>query len=91
MPCDEVPLEGILEIPWSRLDTATLDAILEEFVLREGTDYGEQEADLASKKNDVRHQLQSGRAKLLFDPINNSCQIELTERLIQRGWHHERS
>ncbi|MCX2957923.1 MAG: YheU family protein, partial [Serratia symbiotica] len=27
-------------IPWQELETATLNSLLESFVLREGTDYG---------------------------------------------------
>ena len=29
-------------IPWQQLPAATLDSLIESFVLREGTDYGEQ-------------------------------------------------
>mgnify|MGYP001263650945 CR=1 FL=1 len=91
MSFDESPREGILVIPWDRLASETLDAIILEYVLREGTDYGEQEVSLAGKKSDVLHQLQSGSAMLLFDPIENSCHIELTHTLIQQGWRDERS
>ena len=35
-----------VEIPASRLSTAALDGLIEEFVTRDGTDYGEQEHTL---------------------------------------------
>ena len=33
----------IVIIPWQELEVATLENLIETFVLREGTDYGEQE------------------------------------------------
>ena len=36
-------------IPWQDLDPETLDNLIESFVLREGTDYGEHERSLADK------------------------------------------
>lgn len=90
MSYDDEPREGVLVIPWERLSADVLDAIIDEFVLREGTDYGASEVSLADKKSDVFSQLQNGRAKLLFDPITNSCHIELTQVLIQQGWRDER-
>ncbi|MDO6683011.1 MULTISPECIES: YheU family protein [unclassified Oceanobacter] len=76
-PQDDTPDHGVLEIPWNRLSTDALDAVLAEFVLREGTDYGEQEFSLTDKKQHVKQQLESGKARLLFDPIENSCHIDL--------------
>ena len=48
-------------IPWEQLPAATLDNLIESFVLREGTDYGEQTFTLAEKVEHVRQQLQRGR------------------------------
>ncbi len=36
-------------IPWQQVDSETLDNLLEAFVLREGTDYGEHERSLTEK------------------------------------------
>ena len=36
-------------IPWQDLAPETLDNLIESFVLREGTDYGEQERSLEQK------------------------------------------
>ena len=47
-------------IPWQDLAPETLDNLIESFVLREGTDYGEQERSLEQKVNDVKRQLKSG-------------------------------
>ena len=38
-----------VEVPWDRLAPETLRQVIESFVHREGTDYGEQEASLERK------------------------------------------
>jgi len=65
-----------LQIPLSELSTAALDAIIEEFVLREGTDYGERSFDLASKCVAVRKQLERGEAQICFDPATETIDIQ---------------
>ena len=52
-------------IPWQDLAPETLDNLIESFVLREGTDYGEQERSLEQKVNDVKRQLKSGDVVLV--------------------------
>lgn len=47
-------------IPWQQIAPETLDNLIESFVLREGTDYGEQERSLAQKVADVKRQLKQG-------------------------------
>lgn len=39
-------------IPWQELEESTLYNILDSFILREGTDYGEKELSLEEKEND---------------------------------------
>ncbi|WP_246624938.1 YheU family protein [Oceanobacter mangrovi] len=78
---DDAPDHGVIEVPWQQLSPEALDGILGEFVLREGTDYGDYEFSFEDKKQQVLAQLRDKTAKLLFDPIENSCHIELTGRL----------
>ena len=47
-------------IPWQDLSPETLENLIESFVLREGTDYGEHERTLEQKVADVKRQLQCG-------------------------------
>ena len=49
-------------IPWQDLSPETLENLIESFVLREGTDYGEHERTLEQKVADVKRQLQCGEA-----------------------------
>ncbi|AXU97342.1 MAG TPA: hypothetical protein DD850_05065 [Erwinia persicina] len=62
-------------IPWKELDTETLDNLIESFVLREGTDYGEQERSLKQKVEDVRRQLNSGDVVLVWSELHESINI----------------
>jgi len=45
-------------IPWQDIAPETLENLIKEFVLREGTDYGDVEISLQSKIDQVKQQLQ---------------------------------
>jgi uncharacterized protein YheU (UPF0270 family) len=51
--------------------------VIESFVLREGTDYGERECSLEQKVEQVRAQLERGQARILFDPDTNTVTLEV--------------
>ena len=59
-----------------------LSQIIESFVQREGTDYGEREFSLAGKVAQVRAQLDAGQVHLVFDPESESVNL-LTEEAFQ--------
>ena len=62
-------------IPWKELDEEILTSVIEAFVLREGTDYGEQERSLAQKVEDVRRQLKSGDILLIWSELHETLNI----------------
>lgn len=62
-------------IPWNEVSTETLDNLIESFVLREGTDYGIQEKTLEQKVADVKKQLKSGEAVLVWSELHESVNI----------------
>ncbi len=62
-------------IPWQQLTPDALENLIESFVLREGTDYGEQERSLTQKVADVRRQLQSGEAVLVWSELHETVNI----------------
>jgi uncharacterized protein len=64
-------------IPWQQLDKDTLHNIIEYFVLREGTDYGDQEKTLDEKVNDVQQQLENGKAVLVWSELHESIDIKV--------------
>ena len=64
-----------MEIPHSQVPEQTLLAIIEEFISREGTDYGHREYTLDEKVETVKSQLLNGEIKLMFDSETSSCNL----------------
>lgn len=64
-----------MEIPYERLSADTLRGIIENFVLREGTDYGAHEYSLDDKVAAVRRQLEQGEAVIVFNSAEETCDI----------------
>lgn len=69
-----------MEIPFQDLQTDTLRALIEEFVNREGTDYGSQVYDLETKVMQVIRQLEQGKAYIAYDAESNSCNVVRRDR-----------
>jgi uncharacterized protein YheU (UPF0270 family) len=70
---DEVPPSVV--VPYSELAADLLHAVVESYVLREGTDYGEKEFSLEDKVAHVISQLKRGEAQIVFDPETESVSI----------------
>jgi uncharacterized protein len=68
-----------VEVPFKELSADLLHAVVESFVLREGTDYGEKEFSLEDKVAGVIRQLKNGEAKILFDPESDSVTIAVKQ------------
>lgn len=64
-----------VDVPYTELPPDLLQAVIESFVLREGTDYGEKEFSLEDKVARVITQLRRGEAKIIFDPESDSVTI----------------
>ena len=60
------------------LEPDTLRAVIELFVLREGTDYGVHETSLEDKVAQVLIQLRRGEAHITFDPATESVNVVAT-------------
>jgi uncharacterized protein len=73
---DDDPPE-LVDVPMAQLAPDTLQALVESFVLREGTDYGVREVPLAAKVAQVIRQLQRGEARIVFDPATESVDIRV--------------
>jgi hypothetical protein len=67
--------ERAVEVPYASLKPATLRAVIEEFVTRDTTDYGERERSLEEKVADVMRQIRHGEAKVVFDPETGTVNI----------------
>jgi uncharacterized protein len=68
------PLPPIV-VPHDELSADALTGVIESFVLREGTDYGERDVDFATKVSQVRRQLERREAEIVFDPNTESIGI----------------
>lgn len=64
-----------MEIPYYLLSDETLNSVVEAFVLREGTDYGEIEYSLDAKVSSILKQLKNGSAIIVFDDDSGTCDI----------------
>ncbi len=62
-------------IPYDQLSKDALDGVIEEFINREGTDYGLQEWSLEEKREQVLSLLRSGEANIVFDHQSQSVSI----------------
>jgi uncharacterized protein YheU (UPF0270 family) len=60
-------MSRFVEVPPARLEPGVLQALLEEYASRDGTDYGERELSLAQKEGELRRQLSDGALMLLYD------------------------
>lgn len=73
--------EGLVIAP-DQLSPEALQGVIEEFIMREGTDYGEIELSLDEKVLQLRAQLRSGAALIVFDPISETCTIRPREEWV---------
>ena len=64
-----------VEIPWQNLSEDALLGVIEEFVTREGTEYGMSDVSLAEKCRQVRSQLERGEAIITWDEETLSCSV----------------
>ena len=64
-----------VEVPHTELAPETLRAVVESFVLREGTDYGAQDVPFDRKVADVMRQLERREAVIVYDPGTDSVDI----------------
>ena len=67
-------------VPYTELSEDALRGVLESFVLREGTEYGERDVSLDQKVAQVTRQLQRGEAQIVFDPETESIDIVVVAR-----------
>ncbi|WP_165310127.1 YheU family protein [Vibrio ziniensis] len=67
-------------VPWQEIAPETLDNLISEFVLREGTDYGEVEISLKHKVDQIKALLRSGEAVIVYSELHESVDIKVTNR-----------
>lgn len=74
-------MSNFMVIPWSSLSEDALAGIIEDFVTREGTEYGSSDIALEQKVQQIQRQLRSGDASVVYDSEQLSCSVTLTRDL----------
>ena len=64
-----------IEVPPESLSREVLRALVEEFVTRDGTDYGAVERELEAKVAAVMRQLERGEVRIVFDPDSETTTL----------------
>jgi len=72
-------------IPLEQLSADTLQAIIEDFILREGTDYGAVDTSKSDKVAQVMQQLKQGSALLVYSELHESVNILPKEQFDQQA------
>ncbi|MDX1266054.1 MAG: YheU family protein [Oceanisphaera sp.] len=62
-------------IPFTELGEDTLNNLIEQFVLQEGTEYGDRDISLDEKVIQVKQQLKSGDAVIVYSELHESVNI----------------
>ncbi len=75
------PETNFIIIPIEKISEDALLGLIDEFILREGTDYGQKEFSLLEKQNQIKKQLQSGTSVIVFDTLEQSPSIVRKEHL----------
>ncbi|MGI5310151.1 YheU family protein [Rheinheimera sp. WS51] len=70
-------------IPHQQLDTDTLNNLIEYYVLREGTDYGDKEVSLTDKVQHVMQQLEDGDIVIVFSELHQSINLMPKQQFAQ--------
>ena len=72
---DAEPPPPPVEIPFTTLSADAQLGVIDAFILREGTDYGDHEATLEKKQADIRLQIDKKLVRLVFDPETESVTL----------------
>ena len=67
----------IHKIPVDKLSPEALQGVIEEFISRDGTDYGEMEVSRETIFRHVKQKLETGLAVLIFDDETETTNILL--------------
>jgi uncharacterized protein YheU (UPF0270 family) len=68
-------------VPPGQLSTVTLQALIEEFVTRQGAIHGHSDTPLEGMVQEVGRRLERGEAVIVFDEESESCTIVRREEV----------
>jgi len=73
--------ERYVIVPTDALSPAALQGLIEEFVTREGTEYGPRDYSLSEKVTSVRRQLDRGEIVIVFEPETGTTTLRMRDAL----------
>jgi uncharacterized protein YheU (UPF0270 family) len=79
---------SVHKIPVDKLSPDALQGVIEEYISRSGTDYGEVEASTETKFMHVKFKLETGSAVLIFDDETETTNIFLANDPVLKNWMH---
>ncbi len=62
-------------IPYQKIPAETLRALIEDFITREGTDYGAIEMDLSKKVLQVQQSIERAQVVVVFDEASETTNL----------------
>lgn len=68
-------------IPYNELSADALQALIEDFVTRDGTDYGLEEMSMQTKASQLLALIKSGELLITFNEDTETCGIVAREAL----------
>jgi uncharacterized protein len=75
-------------IPINKLSPETLQGVIEEFISRDGTDYGKIASSSETNFRQVKDKLENGSAVLIFDDKTKTTNIFLADDPILKNLTH---
>jgi uncharacterized protein YheU (UPF0270 family) len=71
-------------IPYTDIDQDTLNNLIEYYVLREGTDYGEQEISMSEKVAAVKRQLKTNEVVIVYSELHETVNLMPKQLFLQQ-------
>ena len=71
----DVDVSVPVEVPASALSARALRGLVEEFITREGTDYGVREHTFDEKRDSVLRLIAAGEVAIFFDPASETTTL----------------
>ncbi len=62
-------------IPYEEIQPETLSSLIESFVLREGTDYGNDEVSFKVKTEQIMNQICTGKIVIVYSELHQTCDL----------------
>lgn len=71
-------IEDGIEVPYGQIDPQTLRSMIQEFVSRDGADWGDPGCTLEEKVEQVIRQLKNKKARIVFDQKTETVNIVIS-------------